>query len=168
MSKDGGLSTAPTRPAVQAPGPMPRAERRAPPTLTDVLQAFERHAEYTRGQLEGIARESSDVRRAVTSMASELREHGQRLDALESAERAVLAQHRDRLPSLSEARDTSELQALDAQAGVPPSLPDRIARLEGSEIRTRRHATRGPVISAALISLALALADVAKAYFLHR
>lgn len=168
MSKPDDLSTAPTRPAMQ--GPMPRQERRVPPTLIEVMDAITATHTYLGGEVKDVGRAVSSLAGDVRGLSTRLDEHGRRIDALERADRAALARTgpRDRLPSLSEAKDTAELEALDAQAGAPPSLPDRIARLEGSEIRTRRHATRGPLISAAMISLAIAIADVAKAWILHR
>lgn len=79
-----------------------------------------------------------------------------------------LAPTRARMPSIGEATDARDLARLDAQVGAPPSLDDRTTRLEDSQLRTRKIAARSPVVSAALISLALALADVLKAYLLHR
>lgn len=95
--------------------------------------------------------------------------HGEVIPRIEVLERHIApTATRPRLPSLGDAADARELAQLDASQGGPPSIVDQLTRLNDSEIRTRKLAHKGPIYSAAFVSIAIALADIIKAYLLHR
>lgn len=118
-----------------------------------------------RAEAKGLNRRVEALEQHSAVVDATLANYGTRIEVLEAGSAGP---RRERLPSLSEARNADELAELDAQTGAPPSIVDKITRLEEAGIKQTRWSRVSPAVIAAFVTFGMAAADVIKAWILHQ